>query len=92
MSQSSYNYIGNKNVRAAMLIKREYTRSFFSGTLDVAREPAPLIVRVWTVETEPLPQYENCLARTAEGVLALEPLGKVTTRLTRRTYVVDLLA
>lgn len=91
MSHLNYNHIATKSVRKALLLKREYTRSFFQGTLDIAREPAPLIAQAWTVETEPLPQYERCLARTAEGSLAFEPLGKVTTRLTRHTYVVDLL-
>ena len=89
MSQSSYNYIANKQVRAALLLKREYTRSFFRG--EITTPEIALIAPAATAMIEALPQYEKCLARTAEGFLAFEPLGRVTTRLTRHTYSVDLL-
>lgn len=91
MSHLNYNHIASKQVRAALLLKREYTRSFFSGTLDIAREKEPLITQARTMDTNTLPHYEHCLARTAEGSLAFEPIGHTRTQLTPHKYVVDLL-
>ena len=90
MSQSSYNFFSTKSARHAMLLKREYTRSFFRGEATT-REVSALMHIVHTPAVEPLPHFEKCIAHTAEGHLAFEPLGIVRTRLTRHTYAVDLL-
>jgi hypothetical protein len=90
MSQSSYNFFSTKSARHAMLLKREYTRSFFRGEATT-REVSALMHIVHTPAVEPLPRFENVLCRTAEGTLTFAPAGRVTTRLTRHTYAVDLL-
>ncbi len=85
MSTSSTRFTHTRGARANNLFEREYTRSFNTGTLELAYERP---VRVPSLCTAPiaLPAYPGACARSGYGDITLMPATVSTqARFGRRT-------